>query len=186
MTTRDVGDRQRRFEAAYRRYYPRVIGYLRACRVTDSEAHDLAHDAFRKFYEKFPTIRDSEREWPFLQTIARNEFLNWLRSRKTAKRNMALVEIDSPDFTQELAAPEGPDLAEQQQTAMRRKQLYDAIAELPEGQQKAQLLWLEGKSYEEIAAELGISVDAVKSRLRDARRFLRSRLGADALPEEEQ
>lgn len=185
MTTRDDGGREQRFEAAYRRHYARVFRFLRACRVADDEAHDLAHESFRKFYEKLPTIR-SDNEWPFLQSIVRSVFLNWLRARKTIKRSMTLVEMDSPDFTQELAAPDEPDLGERQQAASRRKQLYDAIAELPEGQQQAIFLWLEDKPYDDIASELGVTVDAVKSRLRDAKRFLRSRLGTDAVPEDEQ
>ena len=68
---------------------------------------------------------------------------------------------------------------------MRRNSLYEAAAELPEGQKQCLGLWLGGFKYDEVAAVLGLTVDAVKSRLRDAKKQLRVRLGADTLPEEE-
>ena len=60
--------------------------------------------------------------------------------------------------------------------ALDRKRLYDAIAELPEGQRQSLQLWLDGFRYREISSVLGISPEAVKSRLRDAKNHLRSRL----------
>jgi DNA-directed RNA polymerase specialized sigma24 family protein len=56
------------------------------------------------------------------------------------------------------------------------KQLHDAIAVLPEGQRHAVELWLDGFQYADIAQVLRVSVDAVKSRLRDAKRQLRANI----------
>ena len=108
-----------------------------------------------------------------------------LRDQKTAKRNAKIVEIDDPEVS-ELSAPAELDYAERQQQEMRRNSLYQAAAELPEGQRQCLGLWLGGFKYDEIAGVLGITVDAVKSRLRDAKRQLRARLGVDTLPEDEE
>jgi RNA polymerase sigma-70 factor (ECF subfamily) len=170
------------FEEIYRKYYARVWRYYRACRVADDEAHDLAQDTFKRFYEKGHQLRGDE-PWPFIQTIARNLLLNKLRDQKTAKRGAKIVEIDDPEVT-ELSAPEGPDYAERQEQQLRRDNLYEAMTELPEGQRQSLELWIAGFQYDEIARMLGISLDAVRSRLRDARRQLRARLGAGQLPEE--
>jgi RNA polymerase sigma factor (sigma-70 family) len=172
------------FEEIYRKYYGRVYRYYRACRASDDEAHDYAQDAFKRFYERRHQLRGAE-PWPFLQSIARSVLLNKLRDRKTAKRSGELVELDAPEVM-ELPAAEEPDYAERQQQEQRRNGLYQAIAELPEGQRQALGVWLAGFQYDEIAKILDISLDAVRSRLRDARRQLRAKLGADALPEEEQ
>ena len=181
MTRRDGGDE--RFEKIYRRYYARVWRYYRACRVSDDEAHDLAQDAFKRLFERITSIR-GEDEWPFLQSIARTVFLNWLRGRKTQKRDSGkLVELDDPDFVEEPSAPNEPDYAEREQAALRGKALRDAIAELPDGQRQCVQLRLEELSYEEIAKTLRITVDAVKSRIRDAKKVLSARLGV-TLPEE--
>jgi RNA polymerase sigma factor (sigma-70 family) len=172
------------FEGIYRKYYGRVWRYYRACRVSDDEAHDLAQDAFKRFYERMKQLRGEE-PWPFLQSIARSVLLNKLRDQKTAKRSGKIVEIDDPEVT-ELAAPEELDYAERQEQEVRRNSLYQAAAELPEGQKQCLGLWLAGFKYEEIAAVLAITVDAVKSRLRDAKKQLRARLGVDTLSEDEQ
>src|SRR5258708_9411587 len=181
MRGRDGGDE--RFEKIFRRYYARVWRYFRSCRVTDDEAHDLAQDAFKRLFERMTSVR-GEDEWPFLQSIARTVFLNWLRGRKTQKRDGGkLVELDDPEFVEEPTASNEPDYAEREQTALRLKTLRDAIAELPDGQRQSLQLQHGGLSYGEIAKTLRISVDAVKSRIRDAKTTLSARLG-DTLPEE--
>ena len=167
-----------RFEAIYRRHYARVWRYYRTCRVADDEAHDLAQDAFKRFYERIDLFRgQDEAIWPFLEKIALNVFRNWLRAGKTAKRSANIVELDDPEFTYEPPAPEGPDYADREQAALRRGRLHQAVAELPKGQKDCLRLWMEGFTLEEIARSLRVTLDAVKSRLRDARKALRERLG---------
>ena len=121
-----------------------------------------------------------ENVWPFLETIALNVFRNWLRAGKTAKRSANVVELDDPEFTYEPPAPEGPDYADREQAAQQRRQLAQAVAALPEGQKQCLRLRFEGFQYDEIAAALHITLDAVKSRLRDATRALRTRLGDES------
>jgi RNA polymerase sigma-70 factor, ECF subfamily len=184
MTSWNGGSNDDGFDTIYRKYYARVWRYLRACRVPDEEAQDIAQDTFLRFWQRRHLLR-GESPFPFIQTIARNLLLNKLRDQKAAKRKGKLVELDDPEVT-ELAAPQGPDYAEQQFQNARRRDLYQAISELPEGQRKTLNLWLGGFQYDEIAKMQNSSLDAVRSRLRDARRQLRARLGADALPEDEQ
>ena len=170
-----------RFEAIYRKYYARVWRYYRSCRVADDEAHDLAQDVFKRFYERFEQFRGTDDAvWPFLETIALNVFRNWLRAGRTAKRSATLVDIDDPEFNYEPPAPEGPDYAEREQAALRKARLKQAIAELPEGQKNCFRLWIQGFKYDEIAQALKITLDAVKSRLRDAKKYLRERLGEES------
>jgi RNA polymerase sigma-70 factor (ECF subfamily) len=172
-----------RFEKCFRRYYTRVYRYFRACRVLDDEAHDLAQETFKRLFERMRQIR-GEDEWPFLQAIARTVFLNWLRARKTQKRDGGrLVEIDDPEFTEHPVAPEEPSYAEKEQDALRRKSLREAIEQLPDGQRQCMKLWLDDFSYDDMAKTLRITLDAVRSRLRDARRALSARLGEE-LPED--
>ena len=97
------------------------------------------------------------------------------------------IDLDDPVVKRnEPAAPAEADYAERQHQEMRLKRMRDAIAQLPPGQRQCIQLQLEDRKYDEIAAILRITVDAVKARLRDARRTLRERLGAEgALPEDE-
>jgi RNA polymerase sigma-70 factor (ECF subfamily) len=178
--------RDERFKSLYQKYYRRVVRfYVQAFRLAENDAEELAQEAFLRFYEALDEYR-GDAEWAFFETIARNVAYNKIRSQKTAKRGAKTVDIDDPNFNQEPAAPEGPDYADRQEDARRKQRLHDAIAQLPAGQRQCLQLWLDELKYDEIAKVLRISVDAVKSRLRDARRLLRERLGeGEALPEEE-
>lgn len=169
-------DRDARFEAMYRKHYGRVYRFYRAYGVADDESHDLAQETFKRVYESFDQYR-GDAEWSFLQTTARNVLFNWVRARKASKRSAEVIEIDDPDIAFDPPAPEGPDYAERQYSEMRRRRVVQAVAELSEGQRECLRLWMLGFKYTEIATILKSSVDAVKSRLRDAKRHLRARLG---------
>lgn len=177
-------DRDERFQSLYRKYYRRVVRfYVIAFRLAEEDAQELAQDAFLRFYEAMDEYR-GDAEWAYLEKIARRVGYNRIRARSTGKRNADTVPIDDPNFNHEPAAPEGPDLAERQQTEIRRRQLYEAIKALPPGQRQCILLQLQDYTYEEIATALRITEDAVKSRIRDARKLLGIRLGTP-FPEDE-
>jgi RNA polymerase sigma-70 factor (ECF subfamily) len=173
------------FRSLYDKYYRRIIRmYVYAFRLREEDAEELAQDVFVRFYEAMDDYR-GEAEWALLETIARNVALNRIRSLGTAKRSGKTVPIDDPKEFTEPQAPAEPDYAERQHEALRRKRLHDAVALLPAGQRQCMQLWLEDFKYEEIARTLRITVDAVRSRLRDAKRELRARLGV-TLPEDEE
>jgi RNA polymerase sigma-70 factor (ECF subfamily) len=166
-----------RFEAIYRGRYARVWRYFRSNSISDDEAHDLAQDTFKRLYERVDQIRNDD-PWPFLATIAKTILLNRVRARQTQKRSARMVDIDDPDLIfAEPAAPAERDYAEREAEEARQTRLRTAIESLPPGQRECQRLQLEGLQYDEIAKTLGISTDAVKSRLRDAKRYLREQLG---------
>ena len=85
------------------------------------------------------------------------------RALKVANRSAQIIQIE------DARAKKTPE-------AVRRKRMHDAIAHLPEGQRRAVQLWLDGFNLAEIAGALGVTLDAVKSRVRDAKRHLRASL----------
>ncbi|MDQ3281107.1 MAG: RNA polymerase sigma factor [Acidobacteriota bacterium] len=169
------------FRAMYDRHWPRMVRFYRAYNLDDHDAKDLAQEAFKRVYERFEHYR-GEAEWGFLQTIARNLLINWWRDRSAAKRSAKTVDIDSPAFSEEIEAPQEPDYAERQEEESRRARLYEEISKLPKAQQQVIRLQLRGLKYEEIATALRITLDAVKSRRRDALKQLKAALGENALP----
>ena len=93
---------------------------------------------------------------------------------QTGKRRGATVPID--DLRETLAAsPSSPEseFAEREEREQFRKRLRTAVSDLPQSLRSCLLLWLNGYEYSEIQEILGITLDAVKSRLRDARKRLR-------------
>ena len=187
MNHHDV-ERNELFRRLYEKHYRRVIRfYVVVFRLSVQDAEELAQEAFLKFYDAMEEYR-GEAEWAFLETTARNLGLNRIRSLTTMKRGAVRpIDLDDPVVKRnEPAAPAEADYAERQHQEMRLKRMRDAIAQLPPGQRQCIQLQLEDRKYDEIAAILRITVDAVKARLRDARRTLRERLGAEgALPEDE-
>jgi len=184
-----------RFQALYQKYYRRMVKFYTgsAFHLSEEDAMDLAQDAFVKFYEALDEYR-GDAEWAYLEMIARNVGYNRIRSRSTAKRGRGLdVSLDDVSAKLEPAAPQQPDYADREAARFLLKRLRDALAELTPAQQQAVKLWADGLKYKQIASILNITLDAVRSRLRDAKRQLQERLGDDAagiewlgrLPEEE-
>jgi RNA polymerase sigma-70 factor (ECF subfamily) len=190
MTTQTSSSRDHdRFKSLYERYYRRIVAYyMRGFRLSQADAENLTQDTFLRFFEMLDEYR-GEAEWALLERIARTVGLNSIRSLHTARRGAGVrtLELDEALAAgREPAAPPEPDYAEREETAGRRKRLHDEIERLPKGQRHCLQLWLSEVSYEGIARNLGITLDAVRSRLRDARKVLRERLGdAGALPEDE-
>jgi RNA polymerase sigma-70 factor (ECF subfamily) len=168
-----------RFRSLYQRFYLRIVRFfVRSFHLSEDDARDLAQDTFLRFYKAMDEYR-GDAEWAFLETTARNVAYNRIRSQNAAKRRGQHVDVEDPAA----GVPSTPplDYAKQQEEAIRRRQLRDAIAELPPGQRQCIELQLDGFSYEETGRFLRISDDAVKSRIRDAKRGLRDQLGADPL-----
>lgn len=131
-----------------------------------------------RFYESLKEYR-GEAEWAFLEVIARNVFFNHQRAMKAARRGgLARTEsIEELPPGEEPAAPQDLDLAEREEKKRKRKLVRDAIRQLPAGQQMPLRMTLNGLKYKQIAGLLRISGDAVKTRLREARKTLRARVG---------
>ncbi len=165
----------------YELYYDRVVRYLvRKFEFPVEEARDLAQDVFvgvLKHMQRKPIAAP----WLFLKTAAHNRAVNEIRSRSTHRK----TETGSADALPHLSdmllrdfwngeVPRSPEvLAAWAQQASR---LHDEIANLPATLCPSLLLWLDGLSYEEIANALRLSVDAVRTRLRDAKKQVADRL----------
>lgn len=139
-----------------------------AARVLGSE--DLARDAVQEAVVSAMTglyrLRSADRFGPWFCGIALNVARRWLRQLRSERR------AAGPHDARDGAGPD--ELAELADLAAR---VRAAIADLAEGQRQAVLLfYLQGLSHREVAAELGISVGAVKSRLHQARTALAPRL----------
>ncbi len=188
MTTRHGGGGRddERFDALYRKYARSVRRFFeRAFRVTEDEAQDLAQETFKRFLEHMDEYR-GDAVWAFLETVARNVGYNHVRALSTVKRGAVKpLHLDDPEVRHRERASE-PDYVSRLDRETRLKRLQTEITSLPEGQRQCVQLFLSDLKYQAIANILGISLDAVRSRLRDARRELRLRLGADGeLPEDE-
>jgi RNA polymerase sigma factor (sigma-70 family) len=131
---------------------------------------DLARDAVQEAAVAVMTdlgrLRSPDRFGAWFCGITLNVARRWLRQLRPELSGLG---ADLP-----AAVPDPAEAAEAADTAAR---VRDAIGSLADGQRDAvRLFYLQGLSHREVAAELGISVGAVKARLHQARAALAPKL----------
>ena len=118
-----------------------------------------------------------------MYTIARRATLNYLRDTNDGGEKVPILsEGEGEDGVYPVQLP-GPDDRNPEQVvweAQLTERFRTALGELPEGYRAAFVLNRgDGLSYEEVAQVLGVTVQAVKTRIFRAREMLLSRLSKD-------
>ena len=147
------------------------------CRNYD-DAADIAGQVFLRLYENIRTFRNESNFTSWLFRIVRNVYVDTC-VRAPHRGHLSLdegLELDGDIVAHEVA--DYSPSPEQRYMEAEKKQLLDkAIRHLPAYQRKMMEMYHgEGRSYEEIARETGLSLGTVKSRLSRARQMLRERL----------
>jgi RNA polymerase sigma factor (sigma-70 family) len=163
------------FEALYRRYQPRIAGFVRGMLHDETRAEDVAQEAFLSALRRMRATDAEINFKPWIYQIARNAAIDSYR------RNSHAVEV-SMDSENGLRASDrhrlvgidgGPDAA--LVTKERLNHLQSAFDELSDVHTKVLVMReLEGMSYREIGDQLDLTRPAVESALFRARRRLES------------
>jgi RNA polymerase sigma-70 factor, ECF subfamily len=156
------------FGVLVERYSPMVRRLTRSVLQQGEDADDAAQDAFLSAWTAIRRFDPRAELGPWLARIALNAARD-LRRRRRVRATEALPE------TAASSAPT-PDAASDR--ALLRERLGRALAELPERQRLAIVLFeVEGYAHAEIAALLGIPEGTARSDVFHARRRLRAELG---------
>ena len=140
------------------------------------EAADITQDAFLRAYQALDSFQRDKPLAPWLCRIAINLSLNRLKKQRAT---LSLNE-ERDGMAQEVADSSSEPQAKLLQ-AEQQQRLRQAILALPSEQRVViELRHFQALSYEEIAAQLDISLANVKSRLFRARKKLRQILEKDA------
>ncbi len=144
-----------------------------------AEAEDVSQTVFLKAFQRFGEIGGSPAAAGWLRTVTTNLCLNHL-SRYRARWQF-FSELDAPDgrepFADTIAAPEAV-ADEEPDAAARSARLEQALRGLPDHQRVPLVLFhFEGRSYQDIAATLGVSLGKVKTDIHRGRATLRQELG---------
>lgn len=154
------------FKEIFNRYYLPVKSYAFQFVEDDETIEDFVQDAFLKVWEKREDFYYVAAIKSFLYMSVKNACLDYLRHQKVQRRNeselvMWLTEEGKEEF-----------LLEEEVHAM----VYDAIKDLSEQSRRVVIMTMEGASNLEIAKELHVSVNTVKTIKLRAYRVLRERL----------
>jgi len=157
----------------------RLRNFIRR-RVPDpSDAEDIVQDVFYKLVEANRLLMPIEHVTGWLFRVARNRITDLFRKKRPETFSDAAVEDEDGELLQIgdlLPSPEaGPEALYVRNVLLDELEL--ALDELPE-EQRAVFVGheLEGRSFKEMAAETGVSMNTLLSRKRYAVLYLRERL----------
>ena len=165
---------------AMEREEPRLRSFIRKRVLDTSDAEDVLQDVFYELIAAYRMMQPVEQVTAWMFRVARNRITDLFRRRKTVSLNEpASADEDSAETLEDLlpAADAGPDAVFARGVLL--EALEDALEELPAGQREAFLAHeVLGRSFKEMSAETGVSVNTLLARKRYAVLHLRERLGA--------
>ena len=154
--------------------YERAV-YAIAQRMTGNaeDAADMTQETFIKAYNSLSSFRGDSKFSVWLYRIANNVCLDFLRSRSRKPTVSLSAEDDDGEETQLDIADESQSPELLLESALTRDAVRRGLDSLPPDYKQILLLReIQGLSYEEIAAALGIESGTVKSRIFRARKKL--------------
>ena len=172
-------EQDQRISEVVKREQSRLRNFIRR-RVPDPrDAEDILQDVFYELVEANRLLMPIEHVTGWLFRVARNRITDLFRKKKPeSASDTAVADEDDELLRLEdlLPSPDaGPEALYARHVLLEELEL--AVEELPEEQRWVFVAHeLEGRSFKEIAAEIGVSVNTLLSRKRYAVRHLRERL----------
>jgi RNA polymerase sigma factor (sigma-70 family) len=172
-------EQDRRISEVVKRERSRLLNFIRR-RVPDPrDAEDILQDVFYELVEANRLLMPIEHVTGWLFRVARNRIIDLFRRKTPVGFGDTAVAGEDDELTRLedlLPSPDaGPEAVYARQLLLDELEL--AFDELPEEQRDVFVAHeLEGRSFKEMAAETGVSVNTLLSRKRYAVRHLRARL----------
>jgi len=158
-----------RITEIFRREQGRLRSFVRRRVADEGDAEDILQDVFSALVEADWLSRPVEQAGAWLFRAARNRIIDFFRKKRPVQFEDEGVEDLLP------SAGAGPE--EEYLRSLLWDELEQALAELPEEQRAVFIAHeIEGRSFKELAAETGVSVNTLLSRKRYAVLHLRERL----------
>ncbi len=166
------GDQDARISEAIRLEWARLRNFIRKRVMDAGDTEDILQDVFYELIEAYRLTKPVEQVGAWLFRVARNRITDRFRKKATEETG------ETAGWEDLLPSPEdGPEAAYAR--ALLLEEMEAALEELPEEQREVFVAHeLEGRSFKEISAETGVSVNTLLSRKHYAVLHLRRRLQA--------
>ena len=156
---------QEAFRTLYESFYVALCVFARGLKLTREDAEDIVQEVFLRIYysrHKFESISSLK---AYLYTSVRNASLNYIRDNKRRKgrEKMLFDLLDQRTFFDDIVENEV------------FRQLHALMSELPTRCRSIFQRSLEGASSKQIAEEMHLSVETVKTQRKKAKRILKER-----------
>jgi RNA polymerase sigma factor (sigma-70 family) len=172
-------EQDQRISEVVKRERSRLLNFIRR-RVPDpGDAEDILQEVFYRLVEANRLLMPIEHITGWLFRVARNRITDLFRKKEPENvSDIAIADENGEDlrFEDFLASPDaGPEALYARHVLL--EELRQALGELPKEQREVFIAHeLEGRSFKELAAESGVSVNTLLSRKRYAVLHLRERL----------
>jgi RNA polymerase sigma factor (sigma-70 family) len=177
--TEMVDEQDQRISETVAREQVRLRNFIRRRVQSREDAEDILQDVFSELVEAYRLMHSIEQVGAWLFRVARNRITDLFRKKRPeALQDQKTSTMDGEQFTFEDLLPSsegGPEAAYAR--AVLLDELDNALDELPEEQREAFIAHeMEGRSFKELAAESGLTVNTLLSRKHYAVMHLRERL----------
>jgi RNA polymerase sigma factor (sigma-70 family) len=174
-------EQDRRISEAIEREQPRLRNFIRKRVSNPGDAEDILQEVFYSFIQTYRLVDPIEQAGAWLFRVARNRMTDLFRRKRPEALTDAIAIAEDGDkllLEDLLPSPDaGPEAAYARTVLL--EELDDALDELPDEQREVFIAHeLEGRSFKELAAETGVSVNTLLSRKHYAVLHLRQRLQA--------
>jgi len=170
-------EKLRRFEEQISPHLKSAYNLAKWLTRSHEDAEDVVQDAFLRAFSAFESYRGDDAQpqnaKAWLLTIVRNTSMTWLKRNRNVGATLAFEEaLDDP-------RERSPDPEEILLISCDREEVRHALEQLPSDFREAIVLReMEGLSYREISAAIGVPLGTVMSRLSRGRDWLRRILSA--------
>lgn len=167
------------YEHLVRRHHQRVFQLAYGIVRNETDAHELAHEAFVRAWQNIRQFKRDATFYTWLYRITTNLCIDFVR-RRDRRPTTELHHADTADPDADVLEPPStnPSPTDEALRAELRRQIEAALDELsPEHRAVIQLREYEGLDYASIAKIVGCSMGTVMSRLHYARKHLQRILG---------
>jgi RNA polymerase sigma factor (sigma-70 family) len=176
-----MSEQDERISAAVTREQPRLRNFIRRRVADEGEVEDVLQEVFYELVEAYRMMKPVEEVSAWMYRVARNRIVDLFRKRRPTVSTSDPVGMDGGEplrLAELLPSPEaGPDAVFARGVLL--EELEAALDELPPEQRAAFVAHeLEGRSFKELAAETGLSINTLLSRKHYAVLHLRRRLRA--------
>ena len=175
-------EQNRRITETVEREQSRLRSFIRKRVLDEGEAEDILQEVFYELVQAYRLMKPIEQAGAWLFRVARNRIIDRFRKRRpgAAPSPGSAGEEEGEAFPWEelLPSPDaGPEAAFAREILM--EEVAAALDDLPDEQREVFIAHeLEGRSFNELAAATGLSVNTLLSRKHYAVVFLRRRLRA--------
>ncbi|MGD0909298.1 MAG: sigma-70 family RNA polymerase sigma factor [Candidatus Acidiferrales bacterium] len=158
----------------------RLRNFIRKRVADEAEAEDILQDVFYELVEAYRLMKPIEQVSAWMFRVARNRIIDFFRKKKSVSLNDSTVTdgegYETGSLEELLPSPDaGPEAVYARNVLL--EELEAAIEELPEEQREVFIGHeIEGRSFKELSAETGVSVNTLLSRKHYAVLQLRQRL----------